>query len=70
LGSPIHGDIPAAAVELHVPGGVEAAELVRYAREHLGARAPRKLVVMDALPRNAAGKVVKRLIAESFAGRP
>jgi acyl-coenzyme A synthetase/AMP-(fatty) acid ligase len=67
--SPIHGDIPAAAVELHVPGDADAAEIVRYARERLGTRAPRKIVVMDALPRNAAGKVVKRLLEESLAER-
>jgi len=67
--SAIHGDIPAAAVELRVPGSVATAEIVRYAREHLGERAPRKLVVVDELPRNAAGKVVKRRLAASLAGR-
>lgn len=67
--SPIHGDIPAAAVELRTPGAVDAAEIVRYAREHLGERAPRKVVVVDALPRNAAGKVVKRGLATTLAER-
>ena len=67
--SPIHGDIPAAAVELRTPGAVDAVEIVRYAREHLGERAPRKVVVVDALPRNAAGKVVKRLLATTLAER-
>jgi len=67
--SPIHGDIPAAAVELRMPASADVAEIVRYAREHLGARAPRKLVVVDELPRNAAGKVVKPLLAATLVER-
>lgn len=55
-----HGDIPVAAVELHAWAGIGTDELMARARERLGVRAPRKIFVVDALPRNAAGKVMKQ----------
>jgi len=58
--SAAHGDIPMAAVELHASATVGVEELMTCARERLGVRAPRKIIVLDALPRNAAGKVLKR----------
>jgi long-chain acyl-CoA synthetase len=61
--SPVHGDIPVAAVELHAAATVGADELIARARERLGVRAPRRIVVVEALPRNAAGKIVKRDLA-------
>lgn len=62
--SAAHGDIPVAAVELHASASVEAEELMARARGLLGVRSPRKIVIVDALPRNAAGKVLKRRLAE------
>jgi len=67
--SAVHGDIPAAAVELRAPGGVDVPTLASYARERLGVRAPRKIAILDALPRNAAGKVIKRELAKILAPR-
>lgn len=55
---------------------VDADALVAHARAHLaGFKAPRQVVFVDALPRNAAGKVLKqqlreRLAAEAPAPRP
>lgn len=57
--SPVHGDIPLAAVELHDSATVAADELMAHARERLGVRAPRRIIVIDALPRTAAGKIAK-----------
>ncbi len=57
--SAVHGGIPAAAVELHASAEVSVEDLMARARARLGVRAPRKIVVVDALPRGAAGKVVK-----------
>ena len=57
--SAAHGDIPVAAVELHASATVCVDELMACARERLGVRAPRRIVVVDALPRNAAGKILK-----------
>jgi acyl-coenzyme A synthetase/AMP-(fatty) acid ligase len=67
LASGVHGQIPVAAVELR-PGGVASErELVAYAREHLALRAPRRIVILDRLPRNDQGKILRRQIAEQFA---
>jgi long-chain acyl-CoA synthetase len=57
--STAHGDIPVAAVELHASATVGVEELMERARARLGVRAPRRIIVVDALPRNAAGKIVK-----------
>jgi acyl-CoA synthetase (AMP-forming)/AMP-acid ligase II len=65
--SPIYGDIPAAAVELNGTMGVDVPALSAYARERLGVRAPRKVVIVAALPRNANGKVLKRELAAALA---
>lgn len=52
------GDIPMLAV---VAGeGFDAAALVAHCRERLGLRAPRKVVALATLPRNAQGKVLRR----------
>jgi len=60
--STTHGDIPIAAVELHASATVGVDELMACARERLGVRAPRKIIVVDALPRNAAGKISKHAL--------
>ena len=66
IASATYGDIPAAAVELNGTMATDAPSLARYARERLGVRAPRRVVIVDTLPRNAAGKVVKRELAAAF----
>jgi acyl-CoA synthetase (AMP-forming)/AMP-acid ligase II len=65
--SAAHGDIPMAAVELHASAVVGVEELMACARERLGVRAPRRIIVLDALPRNAAGKVLKQELAALLA---
>jgi acyl-CoA synthetase (AMP-forming)/AMP-acid ligase II len=67
LRSPSFGEIPVAAVELRAGGGVGAAELLAYARERLGVRAPRRITVVDAMPRNSAGKVLKGDLSRKLA---
>jgi long-chain acyl-CoA synthetase len=65
--SAAHGDIPLAAIELHEAATIDVEELLQTARERLGARAPRRIIVLDALPRNAAGKVVKQSLPDLVA---
>jgi acyl-coenzyme A synthetase/AMP-(fatty) acid ligase len=70
IASPTHGQIPAAAVELREGSRCTSAELLAYARSQLGVRAPRRIEILAALPRNPQGKVLKREIARVLeAGR-
>lgn len=66
LDSRVHGQIPVAAVELRGGARATPAELQAYAREHLALRAPRRIVVMAALPRNSQGKIVRRELLPLF----
>jgi long-chain acyl-CoA synthetase len=66
ISSQIHGSIPVAAVELHKDNAVSTQELLRYAREVLSLRAPRKIVILDKLPVNPQGKLLKREMAKHF----
>lgn len=66
VASDIHGQIPAAAVELRGGGAVSAAELVAWTRARLGTRAPRRVEIVAALPRNPQGKVPRREVARLF----
>ncbi|WP_055049359.1 class I adenylate-forming enzyme family protein [Devosia sp. A16] len=69
LASRIHGQIPVAAVELKAKATTSAAQLQAYAREHLALRAPRRILVVEQLPRNSQGKIMRRAIAVLFEQR-
>jgi len=46
-------------------GGIDEGELVAWARERLaGPKCPREVLVLDALPKNPTGKVLKRQLRE------
>lgn len=66
LSSPVHGQIPVAAVELKPGHMTTAQELQSFARQHLALRAPRRILILDGLPRNSQHKVLKHLIAAAF----
>jgi len=63
LRSPALGDIPALAVVETAPGALDAAALAASCRARLGLRAPRRVVVVASLPRNASGKVQRDRLA-------
>ena len=64
---PEWGDRVAAAVVLHHGGALDLHSLRTWARELLTAhKLPSRLLVLDALPRNAMGKVMKPALAELF----
>jgi long-chain acyl-CoA synthetase len=66
LPSLVHGQIPVAAVVL-LPGQyVTAEELRRYCHGHLGLRSPRRVLVLDQLPKNSQGKTLTRELAQVF----
>jgi acyl-CoA synthetase (AMP-forming)/AMP-acid ligase II len=60
-----------AAVELRAGATASAGEIVAFAREHLaGYKTPREVSFHGALPRDSAGKLVKRVLREPhWAGR-
>lgn len=66
LKSVVHGQIPVAAVEIKAGAHITALELQKYAHEHLALRAPRRIMLMDELPRNEQGKILRRKILEMF----
>ncbi|BBK34875.1 hypothetical protein STHU_55090 [Allostella humosa] len=68
IASGVHGQIPVAAVQLRAGAALAERELLAYARERLGVRAPRKVTILAELPRNGQGKVLKRVLAEGRAG--
>ncbi|WP_328729989.1 acyl-CoA synthetase [Streptomyces jietaisiensis] len=52
-------------------GEVTEAELLAHAREHLASfKAPKRVLFVDGLPRNASGKILKRELRERFTGEP
>lgn len=58
---PLHGEIPVAFVALHEPDSVTPAAIRAWCREHLGRHeVPRVVTLVPQLPRNAAGKILKR----------
>ena len=63
LRSDLYGEIPAAAVEWQGDERPDAAALLSRARAVLGVRAPRRIVVVDALPRAPNGKVARLELA-------
>lgn len=67
LRSPVHGDIPVVAVVARE--GFDRGALIREAREVLGVRSPRRIFEIEALPRNAMGKILRRELAEWARGK-
>jgi acyl-CoA synthetase (AMP-forming)/AMP-acid ligase II len=64
---PALGDVPVLAVVAAPGAALDAAALLAACRARLGLRAPRKVVLVDALPRNATGKVLRRELAARLA---
>jgi long-chain acyl-CoA synthetase len=64
--SRVHGEIPVAAVVLNdaAEAGV-ATDLLNHCRQALGIRAPRQIIVVDRIPRNAGGKPLRRELSAS-----
>ena len=65
--STTHGEEPGVAVVLHQV--VEEKELVAYCREHLADfKCPRRVYIVDELPKTATGKIQRRIVAASILG--
>jgi acyl-CoA synthetase (AMP-forming)/AMP-acid ligase II len=73
VASVVHGQIPVAAIEWCGKDAPDLAAIAARARMRLGVRAPRKVLVVDELPRNAGGKVAKAelvRLAEAMGATP
>ena len=61
------GEVPLAMVVAADGTVVDEAALIAYCREHLaGFKCPRSVVVVDALPRNPTGKILKRELRQPY----
>lgn len=60
---PMRGEVPIAFVEPAEDQSPDSDELVRWCRDNLpGYKVPRRVVIIDALPRNPTGKIMRRLL--------
>jgi acyl-CoA synthetase (AMP-forming)/AMP-acid ligase II len=63
-------ETPVAFVVASGHAAVDQAELIAHCREYLaGYKKPSAIVVVDELPRNAGGKVLKRRLRETYGDR-
>jgi acyl-CoA synthetase (AMP-forming)/AMP-acid ligase II len=66
--SPVHGDIPVALIVAAGDSAPDLPALRAFMRERVGVRCPRQFIVVDRIPRNAAGKIIRaeaqRMLAE------
>jgi len=65
LPHPEQGEITAAYVVLREGAGLTAGEFETYCRQKMAAyKVPRQVMFVDALPKNATGKILKRVLRE------
>ena len=62
------GETPVAAVILHAPNAVGAAELVEWINARVGAKFQRvsDVLILEEFPRTIAGKTLKRVLQEQY----
>lgn len=64
------GEIPVAAVELRSGASSKEEELIGWCRTHLAPyKAPRRIWIVEALPQNQNGKVLRQELQERFAAQ-
>ena len=62
------GESPVAAVTLAEPDAISPEDLMHWTNQHVGAKFQRirQVIILDELPRNIAGKVLKRTMRDEF----
>jgi acyl carrier protein len=58
--SNIHGNIPIALVVFDRSAKVKLSKLEKFSKEKLGIRSPRQFIIVEEIPRNAAGKISRQ----------
>jgi len=66
LRSGVHGEIPVAAVELVDGARADEGELQRFVRVALGMRAPRRVMIVPAMPATPQGKVDVQALVDAM----
>ncbi|MGE5280353.1 MAG: long-chain-fatty-acid--CoA ligase [Deltaproteobacteria bacterium] len=62
---PHKGEVPKGFVVLKTPGAATEHDIIAYLKEHLADyKVPRRVALRENLPKNAAGKILKRLLEE------
>ena len=64
---PVHQDVPVCAVSLVPDARVSAEDLHAFARDRLGFRAPYRVLILESVPRNELGKVIRQELSRSLA---
>jgi long-chain acyl-CoA synthetase len=63
---PTRGEVPIAYIEIEDHAAFDEAALRTHCREHLaGYKVPRKIVAVEALPRGATGKILRRKLRDA-----
>ena len=66
LPSGVHGQIPVAVVQLAQGSTVSERDLVKHGRASLSLRAPRRIILVDAIPVGPHGKIQRGALARLF----
>ena len=67
----VYGERIAAYVVARSAAGIDLTGLETYVREHVARyKVPREWHVVEALPRNPSGKILKRVIRDGYSGPP
>jgi long-chain acyl-CoA synthetase len=68
---PVKGEVPLAAIVLAAGATATPDELERFCRERLAAyKIPRTFDLVQALPKNPTGKILKRVLRDQAAQQP
>lgn len=66
---PIHQDIPICAIVLKNENLVSKGELMSYCIEKLGFYSPQEIILLDSIPRNEQGKIIKKELLDKIIKR-
>jgi len=69
LHSAVHQDIPVCAVALHQGENVTEEELLNFAFQRLGSRYPRRIIILEQIPRTEQGKLLLHQLSQEMAVR-
>ncbi len=69
ISSSVHQEIPLCAVVLSPESETTEKELLEYSSLRLGARAPRRVFIVNEIPRNEQGKLIRKSLGEKMMKR-